>query len=242
MTVRYVGYGQEAGGVASGTHSHAEGTKTTASGIAAHAEGNSGDASGLYSHAEGIATTASGITSHAEGDSSVASGSTTHAQGHMGVADAPYMHAHGAFRMTGVSRFQSALYGLSARTATTSARTLTFDASLSVNFAPPNNNVLLLPTYVTYSFQLQLVARREVTATASQGWLLAGLVARDTGAPRMVGAVTQLATWTDATSQGTVAITVHTINNYLNIAVTPASGTATYWLGTLRVTELQTQA
>ena len=80
--------------VASGAHSHAEGSQTTASGNTSHAEGVSTIASGNWAHAEGNRTTASGITSHAEGFGTLASSDEQHVQGKFNVEDKANIYAH----------------------------------------------------------------------------------------------------------------------------------------------------
>ena len=103
-----------AGNVATGSYSHAEGNITTATGICNHSEGyftmtsNSGShaegygtaASGNYSHAEGFLTTAEGNYSHAEGTGTtgrVAKGTASHTEGYECETKAGnYNHAEGA--------------------------------------------------------------------------------------------------------------------------------------------------
>lgn len=105
----YVSGAIQQGNVASGLHSHAEGSRTTASNTYAHAEGvvtiASGDsahaegyhttASGAYSHAEGAGTTASSSDSHAEGANTTASGNDSHAEGSGTTASGVHSHAEG---------------------------------------------------------------------------------------------------------------------------------------------------
>ena len=83
--------------VASGKHSHAEGTGTEASGsYGSHAEGSGTIASGHYgSHAEGDGTEAYGKSSHAEGYITTASGSYSHAEGYITTASKKASHAEG---------------------------------------------------------------------------------------------------------------------------------------------------
>jgi hypothetical protein len=53
-----------------------------------------------------------------------------------------------------------------------------------------------------------------------------------------VGTVTQVASWTDGTGVGTVAITADTTNNCLQVAVTPSVASAIPWFGVLTVNEM----
>ena len=87
----------QAGNIASGNYSHAEGSSTIASGDYSHAEGFTSLASGLVSHAEGFYTTASGDYSHAEGAITKALGSYSHAEGAGSIASGSYSHAEGLF-------------------------------------------------------------------------------------------------------------------------------------------------
>ena len=81
--------------IATGAHSHAEGSQTEATGISSHAEGDWTVAAGDYSHAEGGETLASGAHSHAEGQGTSASGSYAHAEGHSTFAIGSASHAEG---------------------------------------------------------------------------------------------------------------------------------------------------
>ena len=76
----------QAGNIASGVGSHAEGNATQAYGIDSHAEGYATQASGDYSHAEGQGTQTVGNYSHAEGESTAANGQASHAEGNATVA------------------------------------------------------------------------------------------------------------------------------------------------------------
>jgi len=69
------------GNIATGEHSHAEGSITKAIGNYSHAEGDFTQAKGDYSHAEGQETIASGSYSHAEGYQTIASANWQHVQG-----------------------------------------------------------------------------------------------------------------------------------------------------------------
>ena len=84
-----------AGNIASGIHSHAEGTTTIASGPYAHAEGFTTTATGDYSHAEGQFTTALGRGSHAEGQYAYTTGDYSHAEGISTQALGYISHAEG---------------------------------------------------------------------------------------------------------------------------------------------------
>ena len=79
--------------VASGSESHAEGTRTTASAQNAHAEGSKTIASGVDAHTEGAETEASGLSAHAEGNVTTASGQSAHAEGMRSVASGSESHA-----------------------------------------------------------------------------------------------------------------------------------------------------
>jgi hypothetical protein len=70
-----------AGNIATGEHSHAEGSITKAIGNYSHAEGDFTQAKGDYSHAEGQETIASGSYSHAEGYQTIALGDRQHVTG-----------------------------------------------------------------------------------------------------------------------------------------------------------------
>ncbi len=89
-----------------GFASHAEGRQATASGDSAHAEGNNTQALGNYSHAEGSVTKAIGNSAHAEGSGTIASGSYSHAEGFNTTASGNYSHAQGRYsRALGVSSY-----------------------------------------------------------------------------------------------------------------------------------------
>lgn len=67
--------------IATGAHSHAEGSGTEASGECSHAEGTVTQAISFNSHAEGWATKAEGENAHSEGFSTTAQGYSSHAEG-----------------------------------------------------------------------------------------------------------------------------------------------------------------
>ena len=71
------------GNIATGEHSHAEGSITKAIGNYSHAEGDNTQAKGSYSHAEGqeTMTLASAQYSHAEGNNTIAAANHQHVQG-----------------------------------------------------------------------------------------------------------------------------------------------------------------
>ena len=100
-TLNSVG-GTEQGNVASGSYSHAEGTRTTASGNYSHAEGKQTGASGECSHAEGTSCAASGEYSHAEGLVTRAIGTGSHAEGNRTTASGDYSHAEGSGNAKGI--------------------------------------------------------------------------------------------------------------------------------------------
>lgn len=76
-------------------YAHSEGSNTTASGVCSHAEGDSTTASGDYSHSEGGSSQASSDYSHAEGESTQASGDASHSEGGATQAVGDYSHAEG---------------------------------------------------------------------------------------------------------------------------------------------------
>lgn len=206
---------------------------------AAHAEGARTTASAAYAHAEGYNNTASAQTAHVEGQQNTASGYYSHAGGVNANADAHASFSRGgAGGGLGSSRAQVSIYELGIVT-TNSAQSyfLTFDGSGSLVFTGAGTNTLFVPQFSNYQFELNLTARRAASSTTSQGWLYAGLIARDSGNCRMVGSVTQLATWSD-TSLGSVSITANTTWNILSIQVTPSSSSSTTWHGVLTVNEL----
>jgi len=98
--------GYQAGGLASGFGSHAEGQGTQAQGQSSHAEGYATQAVGVYSHAEGIFSQANGGYSHAEGYNTQAIGQSSHAEGNNTIALVAYQHVQGQYNMT--SSVQSA--------------------------------------------------------------------------------------------------------------------------------------
>lgn len=239
--------------VASGPSSHAEGQGSQATTTAAHAEGVSTTASGLYSHAEGYGAVATGTYGHAEGNGANAAGPASHAEGQSTYAFGYYSHAGGinttadalgAWARSGITpglmsagRAQAAMYDMGAVTTTATATTLTFDGSPTVNTSGNATNVLFIPLYATYLFNLYLCGRRSGTSLASAGWWQTGMVARDSGTARLVGAVTQTYSWAD-TAIGSLTITVNTTSNTLQVAVLPNSTVSTVWHATLQVNEL----
>jgi hypothetical protein len=247
------GHAEGNGTSATGSASHAEGVQTVASGTGTHAEGESGQASGYAGHAEGVSTVASGGYSHAEGYFGQATATASHVEGGNGTAAGNYSHAggwrakadgHGSWArasgtLTSASRFQVAMYTLGVTTASTTAnQVLTFDHSGTANVAAGTANVLVVPTFGNYLFELTLSVRLTGTATRSCGWVYKGLVARDSGSARIVGTVTQVTSWADGTTLGTVAITADTTNQALQVAVTPSVATSMPWFGVLTVNEL----
>lgn len=229
MTVRLIGSDQgPAATAASGINSHAEGANTTASGNYAHAEGSAAKATGANSHAEGNTTTASAPGSHAGGNYATADAIGAWARGTMTPGN-----VYGA-------RVQYGTYAMAAATTSTAGTVLTMDANSTVNYTPGTANVLVIPLYSNYVFQLMLTVRRIGGGAVSNGWHFSGMVARDNGNARLVGSPTQLATWTDGTSLGTVAIAVNATFSYLTVTVSPSSATATSWHGVLTTNELST--
>lgn len=83
--------------VASGEHSHAEGSETKATGINSHAEGHTTEAAGWGSHAEGSGTKATSDISHAEGSYTEAAGYSSHAEGYETKTAGHSSHAEGAY-------------------------------------------------------------------------------------------------------------------------------------------------
>lgn len=253
MTIRYVGAEVEGAGKQTGQHahaeggsteangqySHAEGGSTTASGVRSHAEGNSTVAAGTAAHSEGQATTASANCSHAAGLGSVATGPQSHASGNYGKADAMSVWAHGGQGLSflGATRAQVAIYQLSGSSTGTTPYNLTFDGN-AVQTSGASQNVVPIPTYATYLFELKLVCRRVGSTLGSAGWRHTGLITRDTGGNcRLVGSVTQVAAWQDA-AIGTVTFAANTAN-YLQIQVAgTTAGIQTVWHGVLTVNEM----
>ena len=76
----------EAGDVAIGDNSHAEGLNTKATGVASHAEGQLTIGGGDNSHAEGNSTQALGVNAHAEGKGTKAIGYQAHTEGNSTIA------------------------------------------------------------------------------------------------------------------------------------------------------------
>lgn len=87
-------------GVASGSYSHAEGSRTTAQSDYSHAEGYYAFTNGNYSHAEGVSTSANGLYSHAEGHQTAASSTASHSEGVSTSANGSYSHAEGLSTIT----------------------------------------------------------------------------------------------------------------------------------------------
>ena len=81
--------------IATGLHSHAEGSNTQALGDESHAEGNITQALGNYSHAEGNQSIATGLASHTEGELTTASSNFAHAEGLRSQAIGVACHAEG---------------------------------------------------------------------------------------------------------------------------------------------------
>jgi hypothetical protein len=245
------GHAEGNGSLAAGLHSHAEGASnatasythsegsgTAASGQYGHAEGYNSLASGIYSHCEGYTGTASGSATHCEGYSSVASANFTHAGGRLARADGLGSWARASGALSSASRYQVAVYTLGATTSSLSAATLTFDHTGSPQYSGNNQNVLVVPMYGNYLFDLTLSTRLPSTATRSCGWAYKGMIARDTGNVRIVGAVTQVATWADGAALGAVAVTADTTNQCLQIAVTATTTSPVPWFGVLTVNEM----
>lgn len=132
----------------------------------------------------------------------------------------------------------AAVYQLTAQTTATTAVALTFDGSNVANPTGTPANVLLIPTFTNILFELNVTVRERTIATASQGWLYSGLAARDSGSSRIVGTVTQLATWSETTTNGTVTVTANTASNYLSIVATPSNANTLNWRAVLTVNQL----
>ena len=71
-----------------------------ATGEKSHAEGEGTQAIGNFSHAEGLGTIAYGNFSHAEGQDTIASGSHSHAEGKETIALADHQHVQGKYNIT----------------------------------------------------------------------------------------------------------------------------------------------
>lgn len=89
---------------ASGSYSHAQGTKTTASGYTAHAQNYETVADGDYAHAEGNRTTATGEAAHSEGYLTTAIGDFSHSEGYGTSADSAYQHVQGKYNIKDTER------------------------------------------------------------------------------------------------------------------------------------------
>lgn len=240
---------------APGLAAHAEGINSQAAGASSHAEGNGTYISpnGDSAHVEGINTAASAPYGHAEGNTTTASGQSGHAEGYLSEANGVYSHAGGLQSYANkigqwarsslqpatinAQRAQCSIYTMGMQTTATSTVFLTLDGTTALNLTGPTTNQLVIPLYSTYQFSLTLVTRRVGVATASQGWVYNGMIARDSGNARIVGTVTQTATWSDA-ALATVAITANTSSQYLQVAVTPATSTLMSFNGVLTVNEL----
>jgi hypothetical protein len=81
--------------VASSSYSHTEGADTLANGYASHAEGRYAVASASYSHAEGTDTLANGYASHAEGGYTKTSHNYAHSEGYYTTGSGLSSHAEG---------------------------------------------------------------------------------------------------------------------------------------------------
>lgn len=115
--------------IASGQHSHAEGSSTTASGDYSHAEGYYTTASGHTSHAEGRQTKASGSYSHAEGAYTTASGSYSHAEGYQTTAMGPYSHVEGRYNIEDTSSTYAHIVGNGSTSTRSNAHTLDWNGN-----------------------------------------------------------------------------------------------------------------
>lgn len=78
-------------------YGHAEGYRTNASGYYAHAEGYYAEANNSFTHAEGSSTYAQGTGAHAEGYSTYANGVYSHTEGYSTQADSQYQHVQGKY-------------------------------------------------------------------------------------------------------------------------------------------------
>lgn len=196
---------------------------------------------GRNAHAEGWNTQATGVGAHAEGLGSSASGSYSHAGGQYSVADANYMWARsgsGSNLLPATARAQTSINHINFSTTTTSATTLTFD-NAAPSVVVSSTNVLLVPNFSSYLFELHLVARRVGATATYNAWLISGMLARDSGVATLslVGQTT-LASYAGTTAAGTVALSANTTSGYLQITATPSAANQTLWCGTLLATEL----
>lgn len=240
MTVRLIGSDQgPAATAASGINSHAEGANTTASGNYAHAEGSAAQASGASSHAEGASTKATGAYAHAEGSNTTAAANLSHAGGNYATADVMGAWTRSAVQPSAPfpngTRAQVGIYNMAVYTASTTSTMLTTDGSGTAVTTGAAANVLVIPLYANFLVQMSISVRRPGVATSSQGWLFSCLLGRDSGSARLVGAATQLATWSDATI-GTINITAGT--NYLAVFVTAATAAPATWHCLMQVNEM----
>lgn len=257
--------------VASGSFAHAEGQGCTASGNSAHAEGSGCNANNSYTHAEGYSSTASGGYAHAEGQSTSASGSAAHAEGYSSAAAGTSAHAEGTSTQAATAcshaggqsattivaygwtrgsmpvgqiynnRACTSVYTLGAVTTSTAAAILTADGLQTITSTGESRNVLILPLYSNVLFRLEITARRAATSASSQAWIYDGLLARDTGAVRVV-ASTLTTSFTDgSTALGTINLVLDNGIYAFEPTVTPSAATKTVWAATLRTTELTAQ-
>lgn len=236
MTLNILNAGSEgASSTNIGANAHVEGRGNLASGAQSHAEGSGNTASGQFGHAEGYQTYAQGAGSHAQGFGSNAFASYTHAGGQYGKASVAGSWVHG-FPGGGASYpAQCGIYGLWATT-TANSTSVQLSASGAAPYSTPANNLMFNP-YTNVMFDIMLTARRLGTATTSVGWRYAGMVARDSGNARLVGTVTSIGVWSDATI-GTVGISIDTANQVLAITVTPNAATQTMWQAVVLTNEI----
>ena len=252
------GYASHAEGwktTASGSHSHAEGFESQASNVSAHAEGAATvaeghtshaegmqtTASGAYSHAEGMRTNASSTDAHAEGYYTTASGYASHAEGSRAVASryAQHAKASGPFDVPGDAQVSNAV----ARQETTDATAalLTFNQGADPVFTAESVNVWTLLTNRAHKVRIEAIARRTDVEGEAAGFTWEGVVVRDSGTARIVGAPIE-AGWSDAAAAGwTLTVGINeddAANPYLELLATGEAGKTIRWVAGLYVTEV----
>lgn len=140
-----------------------------------------------------------------------------------------------------VTRSQAAIYPMGGQSSSTTAVFPTFDASASVVLTADQANVLVIPPFSTYVFELKVLARRPGT-TQCQGWVYTGMVYRQgsSDVAALAGSVTQLAGWSTGTTLGTPQF--NPSGNHLGFSITPSAATLTFYTGVLIVAEMTTSS
>lgn len=223
---------------ATGVFAHAEGYAGVASGIAAHAEGQSATASGNYSHAEGNSTTASAADAHAEGNGGTATGQDSHAGGYFGSATRWGQWARGGGIFSAAGDVQASMLVLMAATGNATPQTMVVNGGGSGTYSGAQTNVWTVGTNRAHRFRISVVARRSDTPGEAAGWELSGLVTRESGNVRLVGAVTG-SSWGDAAAAAwDVTVAVDTSNQALRVTVTGEAGKTIRWAARIDTVEM----